>query len=98
VPPIPLDLSGFAEAARAWKDPAWNDGKCVRCGKERTPEGHDPCIANLPGVRNACCGHGIGPGYISFEDGRIISMEITEIEYPGPNYAVTRVSFHRPGS
>jgi hypothetical protein len=34
------------------------------CHQLRTPEGHDPCIANLPGVIEACCGHGVCPGYI----------------------------------
>jgi hypothetical protein len=31
---------------------------CRICGETRTREGHDPCIARLPGVRSACCGHG----------------------------------------
>jgi hypothetical protein len=31
---------------------------CSLCKQSSTPEGHDPCIARLPGVRNACCGHG----------------------------------------
>lgn len=34
--------------------------------------GHDPCIANLPGVAYACCGHGAEPGYIHFYNGRVI--------------------------
>lgn len=45
---------------------------CVKCGKYVTPEGHDACIANLPGVVNACCGHGVEKGYIHFKDGRVI--------------------------
>ena len=39
---------------------------------KRTPEGHDPCIANLPGVVFACCGHGVKEGYVCFESGTII--------------------------
>jgi hypothetical protein len=31
---------------------------CLACGRFRTAELHDPCIANLPGVQFACCGHG----------------------------------------
>jgi hypothetical protein len=31
---------------------------CGRCGLERTVDGHDGCIGFLPGVANACCGHG----------------------------------------
>lgn len=45
---------------------------CPRCEKLPTGKGHDPCIANLPGVRNACCGHGVGPGYVQFTNGRTI--------------------------
>jgi hypothetical protein len=45
---------------------------CVKCGLMPTAEGQDPCIANLPGVQNACCGHGVKKGYIHFTDDRII--------------------------
>lgn len=32
--------------------------------------GHDACIANLPGVRYACCGHSMGRvAYVVFDDG-----------------------------
>lgn len=51
----------------------WPQGRCALCGVERTAAyGHDPCIANLPGVEFACCGHGIEPGYVKFIDGRVI--------------------------
>jgi hypothetical protein len=43
---------------------------CIYCG-EFPSEDHDSCIKNLPGVSNACCGHG-GEGYIMFNDGRMI--------------------------
>jgi hypothetical protein len=42
---------------------------CVRCGELPTLDGHDACIANLPDVRAACCGHGVHTGYISYENG-----------------------------
>jgi len=45
---------------------------CNHCGMYRTKDGHDPCIENLPGVKFACCGHGVHLGYISFENGTII--------------------------
>lgn len=49
---------------------------CTRCG--RLPEnGHDACIASLPGVRSACCGHGKGEGFIHFNDGRLIRGNFT---------------------
>jgi hypothetical protein len=39
---------------------------CKKCHHHRTPDRHDPCIANLPGVEFACCGHGDSEGYIKF--------------------------------
>ncbi len=45
---------------------------CPACGKYPTDEGHDPCIANLPGVRYACCGHGVGQPYLSLDSGKCI--------------------------
>lgn len=35
------------------------DRPCGFCGLPNTPEGHDGCIPSLPGVMNACCGHGV---------------------------------------
>lgn len=32
---------------------------CPRCGRPPTPEGHDACLGTLPGIRSACCGHGV---------------------------------------
>ena len=32
---------------------------CKRCGKLPTKEGHDACLGTIPGVENACCGHGV---------------------------------------
>jgi hypothetical protein len=46
--------------------------RCPKCRKFRTANGHDPCIANLPGVRNACCGHGMERGYVQFENGTVL--------------------------
>lgn len=44
---------------------------CGHCGLADTPEGHDGCLGTLPGVRNACCGHGEERcAYIQFDDGR----------------------------
>lgn len=51
----------------------WENRPCCACGKENTPEGHDGCLGTLPGVINACCGHGrIGEAYVQFEDKKII--------------------------
>ena len=45
---------------------------CGHCGRPNTPEGHDGCLGELPGVINACCGHGKDKGYIQFENGVIV--------------------------
>lgn len=50
------------------------DRPCVRCGKMPTEEGHDHCIANLPGVQYACCGHGVEDGYVKLYDGQVITF------------------------
>lgn len=34
------------------------ENPCKHCGLRITPEGHDPCLGTIPGVMNACCGHG----------------------------------------
>ncbi len=46
-----------------------NERPCGHCGKENTSKGHDACIADLPNVINACCGHGdINEAYVMFKD------------------------------
>lgn len=42
---------------------------CAHCGKLPTPEGHDACLGTIPGVVWACCGHGVAPGRVGYEDG-----------------------------
>lgn len=52
---------------------ALKDGAvCTHCNRPRTATGQDPCIAGLPGVEFACCGHGEWPGYVMFKDGRVL--------------------------
>lgn len=46
--------------------------KCPRCEKLDTKEGHDHCIANLPNVDYACCGHGVDDGYVKMSNGKTI--------------------------
>ena len=53
---------------------------CPKCKKLPTKDAHDPCIKNLPGVKFACCGHGVSEGYIWFENGVIVRGNF-EIEY-----------------
>ena len=76
-----------------WKDGEWEyeDGEvpideerpCVKCGEMPTEKGHDPCIAGLPGVENACCGHGVQRGYVSFENGTTIRGRFTKVRRKG---------------
>lgn len=55
---------------------------CGHCGLQRTREGHDACLGTLPGVANACCGHGEqNEAYIQYEDGRHISGEEAVVEF-----------------
>lgn len=45
----------------------WRERRCGHCGRKSTPEGHDGCLGELPGVMNACCGHGsVKEAYIQF--------------------------------
>ena len=54
----------------------WDKIPCGNCDKMLTAEGHDGCLGTLPGVMNACCGHGdIEEAYIQFLDGSIIGGE-----------------------
>jgi hypothetical protein len=70
--PTYFDGKGVVRYCDNHKPTTWpSERPCPRCGKLPTPEGHDPCIANLPGVAAACCGHGFN-GYIMFEEGRTI--------------------------
>jgi len=55
-----------------------NPRPCLGCAAKCSAGEHDPCIANLPSTRNACCGHGLAKtplsgspnGYVALEDGR----------------------------
>jgi hypothetical protein len=37
---------------------------CVQCGLLSVPDGPDPCLGLLPGVKAACCGHGVEEPYV----------------------------------
>lgn len=68
----------YKDTGEAVKD-RWRERPCGRCG-EATDDGHDPCIAKLPGVKNACCGHGdTAEAYAQFEDGRRLGGKDAEI-------------------
>lgn len=51
----------------------WTTRPCGQCGIATGKDGHDPCLGTLPGVMNACCGHGAVKGaYIQFTGGLIL--------------------------
>jgi len=67
----------YCEIDKAWKfkdnleivSETYLNRKCGLCMRDRTKQGHDPCIANLANVKNACCGHGdIEDAYVQFYD------------------------------
>ena len=50
-----------------------SDRPCGHCNLPNTPEGHDPCLGTLPGVENACCGHGNRKeSFIKFTNGFMV--------------------------
>jgi len=50
------------------------DRKCPKCGEFPTIEGYDACLGELPGVKEACCGHGVRQGYMILNDGKKINI------------------------
>lgn len=57
----------YLDGTRVADDP---QRACGVCQRPQTPEGHDPCLGSLPGVLNACCGHGKrDESYVVFEHG-----------------------------
>ena len=54
------------------------DRPCPLCGKPPPRRGHDPCLANLPGVNNACCGHGMYTPYATLTSGFCLRGEALE--------------------
>lgn len=90
--PPGFDPSRWSKGRQRWLNPYhW---PCPACGAvEPTPEGHDPCIADLPGVDFACCGHGCQAGYIAFANGTVIRGEFEQFYgLRNPSDAVARRS------
>lgn len=67
---------------------------CPYCGKGATEKGHDSCIADIPCVTNACCGHGRVLGYVSIKlpDGGHLAVYgfLSSIEYHDKNHQVIK--------
>jgi len=55
---------------------------CKKCGRAYAPSAEpDPCIGMLPGVVEACCGHGNDTkAYVMFENG-VLFRGIRRIEH-----------------
>lgn len=50
-----------------------NDRPCGYCGLISTHNDHDGCLGELPGIMNACCGHGQpSEAYLQYCNGSII--------------------------
>ena len=59
---------------------------CWLCHAERREDGIDPCLGKLPGVAQACCGHGKASGYVIFENGVSLRFDLrTAIRMSGPD-------------
>jgi hypothetical protein len=55
---------------------------CIRCGKAGTVDGHDECIGSLPGVVNACCGHGnVDYAYVHYQSGLVMRGHAAVLEH-----------------
>lgn len=54
---------------------------CPACSKRARLNDPDPCLGVLPGVKNACCGHGVYKNaYISFKNGVVIRGHLDIVE------------------
>lgn len=47
------------------------DRPCPKCGRLPTLEGYDACMGHVEGAASVCCGHGVHPGHIIYEDDSI---------------------------
>lgn len=52
---------------------------CPKCNQLPDKNGHDWCLGKLPGVKYACCGHGINKGTIFFKNGVRITFDNIEV-------------------
>lgn len=79
------------ESAQGWR---YEDGgragfgeevrPCAACGLTFQGSNHgepDPCLGDLPGVDNACCGHGVrDEAYVRFTNGVVLRGFVIERE------------------
>lgn len=70
--------------------------KCSLCGlNTKDYDGHDPCIAHLPGVSHACCGHGKKPGYIYFTNGTQLWFTPRRVDTWANGRKVSSMAFYK---
>jgi len=73
----------YADDESPVADKAGRSRPCGNCGQD-TPAGQvevDPCLGALPGVDNACCGHGDREeAYIQFTNGVTVRGFVVEQE------------------
>jgi len=44
-----------------------NKRPCKLCGLPPTKKGYDACLGHIKGCVGACCGHGMGNGYVAMD-------------------------------
>lgn len=67
-----LDVAKKSQVGEFVTDAEYDEMPCVKCHKAPV-KGMDACIANSPGVKNACCGHGFEFwAYVEYEDGTVL--------------------------
>ena len=58
-----------------------NERPCGHCGKPNTNKEHDGCLGTIPGVMNACCGHGNNrEAYRQYFDNSIITGNVVSVK------------------
>ena len=60
--------------------------RCGHCQLPNREDGHDACLGELEGVRNACCGHGIEDNaYVQLSDPHVrgpLALAVMETRSP----------------
>jgi len=52
----------------------YEERPCKRCGQTPTKEGYDACLGHIKGATSACCGHGVGKGYVVLKNKEVKEM------------------------
>jgi hypothetical protein len=85
------DVWRFSDTGEPANDENIRARKCPVCQLSPSQNMHDPCIADLPGVRNACCGHGRPKNaYVQFDDRRELrrgaALSYFDVQKVGPGH------------